>query len=387
MRKVRRILVTLVVSPIAAVLWILRIRFLWVTNPDRIGHLVAEPDAYLKQKRLGQLPAHFGILVIPADKVANRALLTLWQSLIPSISDPKVVRLVFVLWRFRFLWLDFDQYIVPREGRPGTYYQILQHWGNRPPVLRLSAEIAARGDDAMERLGVPKGAWFACIHVREAGFSQWDDRLHDYRNCNISNYLGAVDEVVRRGGWCIRMGDTTATPLQSHPRFIDYAHSAERSDWMDLYLSSRCRIFLGTTSGLILTAMAFGPPCIMSNFVPISCIQHTTSGFCMPKLLRERSSGRFLTFKELAESEYLVSYSGMDAIPGIEIVENSSDELLEAVRELLDELEGQDVFCGDAPDLARRFLSIYPDGHFASYAQSRVSPSFLRKYRDLLPPA
>ena len=54
---------------------------------------------------------------------------------------------------------------------------------------------------------------------------------------------------MERGAWCLRMGDPSMRPMPRAPRVIDYAHSAIRSDWMDVFLCARCRFFIGNTSG------------------------------------------------------------------------------------------------------------------------------------------
>lgn len=386
-RSIRRFIVTTCLLGPAVLLWLLRIRFLWVTNPDRIGHLAAEPDAYLKQKRLGLLPRHIGILVVPVEMAANRALLALWRRVMPCVSGTFGTRVALAFRRFRFLWPDFKAYVAAEIAEPATYYRILADWGRRPPLLKVGSELIERGGAALAQLGVPAGAWFACIHVREPGYSLRDDHLHDYRNCDINNFLGAVEEVARRGGWCVRMGVNSATELPSHPRLVDYARSAWRSDWMDLYLCGQCRIFVGTTSGLIMVPTVLGKPCVTTNFVPISRPPVSTTGLGIPKLLRDRRSGRLLTFAEMVAGEPTMPYTRRDSIPGIEILENEPEEIREVVREALEELDGKSIFSEADRARARRFLSIYPERHFAAHARSRISPAFLRKYERLLPPS
>lgn len=386
LRKVLRTVVTVSFLPFAAALWILRIRFFWITNLDRIGHLAAEPDAYLKQSRMGMLGPHLGIFVAPLTGTVNQSLLALWTNILPSVTNPKIVRLLFVFWRFRFLWIDSKQYVAADFGQPATYYEILSRWEGRSPIIRTPQVLAEKGRAVLARLGLPADAWFVCLHVREAGYSPRDDQLHEYRNCSIENYWEAVEEVVGRGGWCIRMGDGSTTPLRFHPRVIDYAHSPECCDWMDIFLCAECRLFLGTTSGLIMVPTIFGRRTVTTNFVPISRPPVSPSGLGIPKLLQEKETGRLLTFEEVVQGEGTMSYTNLNSIPGIAILENRPEEIRQAVAEALDELDGKIIF--EEPDIRRqeRFLSIYPEGHFASKAKSRISPSFLRKYEALLPP-
>jgi len=372
--------------PFALALYMGRVRFLYVTNPHRIGHLAVEPDAYLKEKRLGMLPRHVGILVVPRDQAANETLLDLWLPHLNAITSPVWARLTYYLFAgVPALWIDTKRYVSGELTEPARYFEIVNSWAERPAVLTMPDALMRRGDEALRVLGVPPGAWFACLHVREAGYSPVDDHIHEYRNCSIENYRLAMDEIARRGGWCLRMGDASTSLAPSHSRLIDYAHSRFRSDWMDIYLSWRCRIFIGTTSGLLMVPMVFGRAFGMTNFVPISRPPLSPKGLGIPKLLREEGSGRYLTFKETVEREAEMSYTTRDANPGIEMLENSPQEILDLVRELLDESDGMPASQVDSDPLQKRFRSIYPHRYYSAPARSRISPAFLRRYEHLLP--
>ena len=83
--------------------------------------------------------------------------------------------------------------------------------------------------------------------MREGGFKGDYD---NFRNCNISNYIGAIKEITRRGGWVVRMGDPTMTKLPILERVIDYPFTLSRSAVMDLYLLKECSFFIGTSTGI-----------------------------------------------------------------------------------------------------------------------------------------
>jgi hypothetical protein len=111
---------------------------------------------------------------------------------------------------------------------------------------------------------MPEGAWFVGLHVREG-----TDRMHDVRNSDISTYRLAVEEIAKRGGWVLRMGDRSMRPW---PNTIDYAHSAERKDWMDVFLWAEGRFFIGTGSRPQLIPQTFGKPVAIANWGPLGGI-------------------------------------------------------------------------------------------------------------------
>ena len=84
---------------------------------------------------------------------------------------------------------------------------------------------------------------------------------------------------------------------------IDYAHHPLRSDFLDVYLSARCKFFIGSASGLAQVATAFGVRCAVANQVPLSVVyHHGPHDISIPKLFFSRKHNRYLTFEDLLTS-------------------------------------------------------------------------------------
>ena len=111
--------------------------------------------------------------------------------------------------------------------------------------------MTARGWALLEKAGVPRGAWFVALHVRDIRWRGTTAGLQAIRNADTASYLPAIDEIARRGGFVIRMGDADGPPLPSLANIIDYGRSDMRSDWMDIFLLARSRFVLGSASGPI----------------------------------------------------------------------------------------------------------------------------------------
>ena len=77
------------------------------------------------------------------------------------------------------------------------------------------------GERQLREMGISADDWFVCVHVRENGFIN-DEGRREYRNAKIENYTRAIERIVERGGWVIRMGDATMTKLPEMER-VGYA--------------------------------------------------------------------------------------------------------------------------------------------------------------------
>ena len=70
------------------------------------------------------------------------------------------------------------------------------------------------GKEQLMQLGIPKDAWFVCIHAREAVFLRLM-KSYIVIAMPYSNLIPAIEEITRRGGWIVRLGDPTMVPLKT----------------------------------------------------------------------------------------------------------------------------------------------------------------------------
>ena len=83
---------------------------------------------------------------------------------------------------------------------------------------RLTESKSRSAERLRVEMGIPLSDWFVALHVREDGDL-------DYRNSSIGNYPDAIRVITRAGGWVVRLGDASMTPMPDMERVIDYAHS------------------------------------------------------------------------------------------------------------------------------------------------------------------
>lgn len=351
----------------------------------RIGHLAAEPDSFLKARILGMVRPLRYFMLAPSSNVANAAMLDYWRSHILLIEHPAACWFLGAMSRWVFMKHDMSRYVL-KLGASQKIYRINAAWKGRSSLLVPSEADVAWSNERFAELGFPPEAWFVCVHVREPGFSPADEAVHAYRNGDPRAVRAAMDEIVRRGGWCVRMGDPSMTPLQFMPGVIDYAHHPLRSERLDVLLCARARFFLGNTSGLSLVSTVFGVPSALVNLIPVSARPFLATDIGIPKLLRSTGDGRILSFAEVLNSPAGdFRYAKQYADAGLEIIENAPEDILSLTIEMLDRLEGHFEETPEDGQLQQRFRQLFRPGHYSYGAASRTGTAFLRKYRALLP--
>ena len=175
-----------------------------------------------------------------------------------------------------------------------------QRWRKegRGPLLELPPDVAARGWALLQAAGVPRGAWFVALHVRDITWKGLNAGMQAIRNADTAAYLPAIAEITDRGGYVVRMGDPDAPPMPALANVIDYCCSDMRSDWMDIFLIARSRFMLGSASGPSFVPPLYGVPAVLTNWWPPACGRGMRQDIYIPKLPKRVADGAYLTLSE-----------------------------------------------------------------------------------------
>jgi putative glycosyltransferase (TIGR04372 family) len=365
-------------------------------NPEPLLRTIGNTgtyDGYFKAAMLGLRPHTRTVLLITPGTTApvNPHLLTYWRRYIDFIDDPLEVKR---LSPMSIVLADEDSgpfQIGDRFLAVHSAMALAQRaWEaeGRRPLFELREDDRVWGRDMLADLGVPKGAWFVCLHVRGSG-AKGDE---PFRQASIDNYLAAIEAVTQRGGWVIRMGDPSMPALPPLPQVIDYVHSSARSPRMDVFLCAECRFFIGTSSGLYTVAYAFGRPVVQTNYLPTCTIHFSARDLFIPKLARRLIGGEMLSMRELMSAPFSMGGNNgfYRSVLGVEPIANTEDEIREVVEEMMDRLDG--VLISDAKDEARQraFHAMTADagtliGLDNFPVNSRIGSAFLRRHAHLMP--
>lgn len=325
--------------------------------------------------------------VPPGSRIANRFLLDQVAAHLRLIENP--ADLPFPASAVEALHFDLFAPRLPDQN--ATFYwdlanRIYQRWSEegRAPILQLSSEIETRGRAALNALGLPRDGWFVALHVREREPDGRTSGINAIRNADISTYFPAIAEIGRRGGWVVRIGDPSMTPLPSLPHVIDYCHSAIRTDWMDVFVLARCRFVIGTNSGPPFVSASYGTPAVLTNWWPAGERPWHPSDIFIPKLLRKTSDNSYLTLSNTLCEPLGWSYSQhyLAERAGVRLENNDPEIIRAAVEEMLARTAG-DLSRDEKTALLRaRADCIYRTHGIAGRAQ--LAGEFLRRNEALL---
>jgi putative glycosyltransferase (TIGR04372 family) len=371
-----------------------------------IGH-VAMIDILIKQRELGWMP-NVDYFVIPRSErlrgIPGSTILNMLlkhniklansgeeyynqnkESSSPSWSelDPAEQQTLFV---------DFWNYQIP--SLPDIHFfadsasQIQREWESqgRDSLIPMPTQTeSARYNSLKGLVGIPIGAWYVCLHVRESGFhGNWNKKYPSARDANIESYQLAIQAILDRGGYVLRMGDDSMTPLTiSNPKVIDYAMKPYRSEELDTMLLQGCEFMLGTNSGLSILPATFGRPCVLTNWVPITLPNWYGQDIVIPKLIKRVNLDQYLTFEQMFEEPIGVIQNPRNLPPELVFEDNSPEDLRDVTLEMLDRLDGKNFELKEEVTILRRqFEKIVLRND--CYIGGTIGKAFLSKYSYLL---
>lgn len=351
-----------------------------------IGHTATIDYVIKLGMQEGRAPGETMMYLPRGSKIANRFLLDQVAQHIRLIEDP--ADLPFEADAVPAFHYD---YLGPRLPDGTTFYfsklanAVYKKWrleGGRT-LFNLPTETEQRGWDALRKAGVPDGAWFVALHVREG---KWDGKsggLHGILNNDIETYIPAIEEITSRGGWVVRMGDPGMAHLAPMKNVIDYCHSDWRADWLDVFLATRCRFFLGSCSGPAFIPPIYGVPSLLTNWWPPAERAWHAIDIFIPKLIRRKSDGSYLTLGETLTEPFSWCHSRryLSETLGVDVEENEAAVIRAGVEEMFDRLAGKPE---SAEVLALRARS---DAVYQAHdvpGEGQLSREYLHRYGHLV---
>lgn len=196
------------------------------------------------------------------------------------------------------------------------------------PALRLPPAMEGRSVEALRRLGLDPARWFACIHMREIGYSHRSGLDKD-RCVDPLSYLPMIRDILfEQGGQVVRLGDPSMTPLPHLPGLIDISR-LPNSFVLQAFAASRARYFVGSDSGATQLACAFKTPSATTNALGLGV---WNDGDVMLTKTICSSGGQRLSLADIRSSAMMDLH--YFRLPGARVADNTPGQLVAVARHM-----------------------------------------------------
>lgn len=262
------------------------------------------------------------------------------------------------------------------------------------PTLKFTPEEKSRGQGELRKMGLSAKDWFVIIYARDPLYLKTvipenDWSYHDYRNMDINTFRLAIDYIIQKGGFVIRIGHHVMQTLNyHHPRVIDYATTC-RTDFMDIYLSAECRFCVGSSGGATDISMIFDRPRVAISVAPPFNAPWSKNAIYIPKKIKNKKTDEYVPFGKFAQETqgrektvWFLDQAFQEN--GYQYEDNTEQEILAATREMYEKLEGTRVTTEEDSELLEAYYSLLPKDHWASQIKTPIGQDFLRENRQLI---
>lgn len=361
-----------------------------VLTSERIGHFAMDTAIYLCMKETGLYGQktidlfyyNAGYSYNKAWRICNRQLGKMWKRTLN----------IFPLTRFLYLanrWLPGgEDHVVRMKHAIGYFHPIIV---SAPPRLSFTPQEERLGYRGLRDMAIKDNVSFVCFSARDSeylkvAFPNGNHHYHGFRNDDINTYLPAAEELTRRGYYAIRMGAIVKDALKtSNPKIIDYAKNS-RTDLLDIFICAKCLFFISPSVGVASIPQIFRRPTVFVNFTSIQYARfQDPNSLFIPKKLWLRNEDRFLTFPEILKSKIgRFTRSEQYRELGIDIVDNTPEEITALVTEMDDRIKGTWKTTEEDRELYKRFNSIFKVRMSGVNLGARIGTEFLRQNQNLL---
>lgn len=222
----------------------------------------------------------------------------------------------------------------------------------------LSDEERAEAEEKIQKLGLRRP--FVCISNRDSAYLREYHPENDifllnnlYRNSKISACSKAAEYLRDQGLQTVRMG-RYAEERADFASCIDYAND-HYDELLDIVLPRSSKFFVTDTSGVNLLAYANNIPVASKNLVPLNgtgwgSMPQSDKDLFICKKYYLRAENRYLSIREMLEVEARakerdrygnrVYHAEFYQENGIELVENSEEDIYDLVKEMNERLDG-----------------------------------------------
>ena len=379
------------------------------------GNFVICPAIYYCKKKLKidqPKKKHIDLFYIHyKDKIFNKQLAEMWKRKLNFLSG----YLLAPIDKVNKLIPGWKIYSIEEFVRHPRFEQHNdeEHLRKECQPLDFTSKEEIYGKKMLNKFGLKDDDKFVCFVVRDGAYQlqkipsryrEWS--YQDYRHTNIDNFILAAKELAKRGYYVFRMGVVANKPFDlKNPKIIDYANSNLRNDFMDVYLGAKCTFCLSTASGGDEVACILGKP-VAIIVVPILDLffRGIISKKCL--LLTKhhilKKEKRKLSLSEIfSHGVAHVMDTAIFEQKGIELVENSPEEIKNLAIEMAKNLEFNKELNSEDEELQKTFNNLldsniknidfarlvkknisYPN--LQGQIKARFSTNFLRENKDWL---
>lgn len=377
-------------------------KYLTLNRQDRIGHLYHDVYNYY-----ANYDKSLCLIVLYPAQVANQQLYKMWlrkfdaENICYIELNNKISIFLFRVVRKIAKILDFTLDDDFKELNAKKYYDNFKTgkyifgsttfdcfenklYSKYDLSLNFTNDEERIGKNLLSEYGLVENK-FVIFHSRDGEYLNENSlAYHEYRNVDFKSFTKAISWLDKNNIKSLRFGvserKVDSKELSKIKNYIDYAKDF-RTDFLDIYLISKAKYFIGNTSGPYSSASFFNKSCVITNQIPIDILLTKENDIFIWKKLVYKSSGQLLSLEHILKNKIFYRDTKEYLSANIEIVNNSEDEILEACKEMETQLNGFNIYNNTEDiELLEDFMNLMTKYLPDVLVLGKPSLSFLKSY-------
>ena len=361
-----------------------------ILRSDRIGHFASNTEVYLLNKlnNIDQPKVLTFDIWCFDETICNKALESIIRKKL-IIGPKKLLQYVVLLNKKIDPLSIFNINHYPRD--------INSLRSQNPAILELSNYQNKKAQLELKKFGIKENDKFVAMIIRDHVYL---DRLnkklnweyHNYRDCNLNNYLLAAEVLTKYGFHVFRMGKFVDKKFETaNDKIIDYANSPYRSDLLDIYIGANCEFCISTGTGYDLIPAMFRRPIVYADHAPLGTYpSYIPFSIGIFKQYYCKQTKRKLTLSEIiAKKAHYFSRTDQFKKAKIELLDNTPEEIKDICLEMLQRLDKSWKKNDLDTQLQEKFWNKYLSSDNYSESNhnkivSKIGSTFLRENLNLI---
>ncbi len=324
------------------ILLISKILFLRFTEipTNRMGHFALEVDIYLTSKNIKSKEKQKVVDIFCSQfwdsYICNQELLKRFSKLLIIFHPFLIYPIIFNCQRYKI----FSKHTF-KLGK-SLDRDVTNIIYSNPVNLEFSNSDKEKGEKYLEKFKKNnKNFKFVTLIIRDQAYLKKtfkrDYSYHNYRDGNIQDYDKACEALTQIGYHVFRMGNIVEKNFQTNnPMIVDYATNGDRSEFLDIYLASKCEFTISNSTGWDALPQIFRKPILFIDYAPVGLISTFSPKFMVT--IRHHYSKelmRNLTLKEIFDYNLGFAYkSSHYDVKNIVLKNNTKEEIKNTTLEM-----------------------------------------------------
>lgn len=303
---------------------------------QRIGHLLANSEFYLINKKLEKNDLNLDILY-KAKEVANE------QAFLMVKRKLKVFPSYFAHIHNFFRMFSKSKFEIPILKGPGERDTLHRLRKEKTEIDFTEQEINYGKEYLLKNFGCDADKdKIIYLCVRDSEYlnkaypkGEWD--YHNYRDWKVDKFRLGCENLCSQGYKIFRVGKfTNQNFISKNENIFDYVNSKYRNDFMDIFLAKICRFAVSTGLGIDNAPLIFRKPIALIH-VPLEFSYFHNNNLIMTKHHYSSIKKRNLSISEIFAEGKKINFKynslGYKKI-NISLAENSSEEIKDFLQEM-----------------------------------------------------